>query len=114
MINCSELIYKVGNKVDLLPTLYYLCTTMSIDERHSIKQSILDYARNYGRIEVPQLVSGLGIKANTARQYLCTLAKENKIARTGNGEYMLTDKQVFSISASTMAASSPHYNITSL
>ena len=23
MINCSELIYKVGNKVDLLPTLYY-------------------------------------------------------------------------------------------
>ena len=68
MINCSELIYKVGNKVDLLPTLYYLCTTMSIDERHSIKQSILDYARNYGRIEVPQLVSGLGIKANTARQ----------------------------------------------
>ena len=96
MINCSELVYKVGNKVDLLPTLYYLCTTMSIDERHSIKQSILDYARNYGRIEVPQLVSGLGIKANTARQYLCTLAKENKIARTGNGEYMLTDKQVFS------------------
>ena len=96
MINCSELIYKVGNKVDLLPTLYYLCTTMSIDERYSIKQSILDYARNYGRIEVPQLVSGLGIKANTARQYLCTLAKENKIARTGNGEYMLTDKQMFS------------------
>ena len=67
---------------------------MSIDERYSIKQSILDYARNYGRIEVPQLVSGLGIKANTARQYLCTLAKENKIARTGNGEYMPVQETV--------------------
>ena len=74
---------------------------MSIDEKYSIKQSILNYARTYGRIEVPQLVSVLGIKTNTARQYLCTLTKENKIARTG-------------ISASTMAASSPHYNITSL
>ena len=31
MINCSELIYKVGNKVGLLPTLYYICTAMSID-----------------------------------------------------------------------------------
>ena len=69
---------------------------MSIDEKYSIKQSILNYARTYGRIEVPQLVSVLGIKTNTARQYLCTLTKENKIARTGNGEYMLTDKQVFS------------------
>ena len=67
---------------------------MSIDEKYSIKQSILNYARTYGRIEVPQLVSVLGIKTNTARQYLCTLTKENKIARTGNGEYMLTDKQV--------------------
>ena len=63
---------------------------MSIDERYSIKQSILDYARTYGRIEVPRLVSILGIKKNTARQYLCTLTKENKIARIGNSEYMLT------------------------
>ena len=55
---------------------------MSIDEKYSIKQSILNYARTYGRIEVPQLVSVLGIKTNTARQYLCTLTKENKIART--------------------------------
>ena len=69
---------------------------MSIDERYSIKQSILDYARTYGRIEVPRLVSILGIKKNTARQYLCNLTKENKIARIGNGEYMLTDKQIFS------------------
>ena len=97
MINSSELIYKVGNKVGLLPTLYYICTAMSIDEKYSIKQSILNYARTYGRIEVPQLVSVLGIKTNTARQYLCTLNKQNKIARTGNGEYMLTDKQEFSL-----------------
>lgn len=81
----------------MLPTfIFNICIAMSIDEKYSIKQSILNYARTYGRIEVPQLVSVLGIKTNTARQYLCTLTKENKIARTGNGEYMLTDKQVFS------------------
>ena len=55
MINCSELIYKVGNKVCLLPTLYYICTAMSIDEKYSIKQSILNYAQTYGpaSISVP-------------------------------------------------------------
>ena len=58
---------------------------MSIDEKYSIKQSILNYARTYGRIDVPQLASVLGLKTNTARQYLGTLTTAHKIARTDTG-----------------------------
>ena len=60
-----------------------------------MKQHILDYARSHEQIGVSQLVSDLGINFNTARQYLSSLTKDNMIARIGNGEYKLADKQVF-------------------
>lgn len=69
---------------------------MATNERNSIKQCILDHARRHERIGSSQLVSELGMKPNTARQYLSALAKGGKLVRIGNGEYMLTDKQVFS------------------
>lgn len=65
------------------------------NEKNSIKQRIWDYARNHERIEVFRLVSELGLKPNTARQYLSALVKEQKLVRVENGEYMLTNKQVF-------------------
>lgn len=68
---------------------------MMTNERNRTKRCILDYARHHERIGFSQLVSDLGLKTSTARQYLSALAKEKKLARTGNGEYMLTDKQVF-------------------
>lgn len=66
-----------------------------INDNHSIKQCVLDYAQNNERFGIDQLVTELKMRINTARQYLSALAKENKIMRIGNGEYMFTDKQVF-------------------
>lgn len=66
-----------------------------VNGNYSIKQCILDYAQNHGRFGINQLATELEMKINTVRQYLSALAKENKVARIGNGEYMFTDKQVF-------------------
>lgn len=73
------------------------------NENHSIKQRILDYAHHHGRFDINRLVEEREIRVSTARQYLSALAKENKIKRIGNGEYVFTDKQVFKfIPASTL------------
>ena len=66
-----------------------------MNEEHRIKQRILDYAHNHGRIGFAQLVSDLGLKPNTARQYLSRLTREKKLVRVGSGEYMCSDKQTF-------------------
>lgn len=66
-----------------------------MNEEHTIKQRILDYAHNHGRIGFAQLVSDLGLKPNTARQYLSRLSRGKKLVRVGNGEYMFPDKQIF-------------------
>ncbi len=90
----SYYLYKFGNKLDLLPSLYYLCGAMK-NENYSIKPQILNYARNNGRFGISQLVSDLGMNINTVRQYLSALARENRIVRISNGEYMYTTKQTF-------------------
>ena len=66
-----------------------------MNEEHTIKQRILNYARNHGRVGFAQLVSDLGLKPNTARQYLSRLSRGKKLVRVGNGEYMFPDKQIF-------------------
>lgn len=76
--------------------LYITFALAMMNDNYSIKQCILDYAQNHEQFGINQLVTELGIKINTARQYLCALAKENKVMRIGNGKYMFfTDKQVF-------------------
>lgn len=60
-----------------------------------MKRRVLDYARTHGRFGVFQLVTELEMRTSTARQYLSALSMENKIIRTGKGEYMFADKQVF-------------------
>lgn len=66
-----------------------------MNEEHTIKQRILEHARDHGRVGFAQLVSDLGLKPNTARQYLSRLTKGKKLIRVGSGEYMLSDKQLF-------------------
>lgn len=79
----------------MLPILYYFCDTM-MNERNTGKLRILDYAHSHGRFGFAELVSDLGLGSNTARQYLSILTQAKKLARVGNGEYMLpNNKQVF-------------------
>lgn len=70
------------------------------NERYSIKPQILNYARNNGRFGISQVVSDLGMNINTVRQYLSILSRENRIVRTGNGEYLYTTKQTFRFTSS--------------
>lgn len=66
-----------------------------INENYSIKQCILDYAQIHEQFEINQLVTELGMKINTARQYLSALTKNEQIVRIGNGTYSLPNKQIF-------------------
>lgn len=52
-----------------------------INENYSIKQCILNYAQNHEQFEINQLVTELGMKINTARQYLSALTKNKQIVR---------------------------------
>ncbi len=76
-----------------MPELYYIRSVKT--ENKTIKQRILDYAGNNGWVEAPRLVTDLGVNINTARQYLCDLSKDGLIVRAGNGEYRISEKQVF-------------------
>ena len=66
-----------------------------INENYSIKQCILNYAQNHEQFEINQLVTELGMKINTARQYLSALTKNKQIDRIGNDAYSHTNKQIF-------------------
>ena len=66
-----------------------------INENYSIKQCILNYAQNHEQFEINQFVTELGMKINTARQYLSALTKNKQIVRIGNGAYSLPSKQIF-------------------
>lgn len=59
------------------------------------KTQILEYAGTNKVVTANGLSKMYGINLSTARQYLSTLAKENKLIRIGRGEYSLKDKQSF-------------------
>lgn len=69
-----------------------------IGERTNIKNLILDYVSNHESVDVSSLVSDLGVKITTARQYISQLTKEGRLARSAVGQYKLTGKQIFKYS----------------
>ena len=60
------------------------------------KQQILDFAKSNRTVSASILVQMCGMNPVTARQYLCSLAKDKELVRVGQGEYALPEKQEFS------------------
>lgn len=67
------------------------------------RRQIMDYAKTHGRVKAAGLTAALGVKPTTARQYLCTLAREGFLVRVGQGEYALPRKQAFQFTPSEKA-----------
>ena len=63
----------------------------------------MDYAKTHGSVKAAGLTAALGVKPTTARQYLCTLAREGFLVRVGQGEYALPRKQAFQFTPSEKA-----------
>lgn len=59
------------------------------------KKQILEFAQTNQKVNASLLASAYGMKAVTARQYLCSLAKDKELARVGQGEYAINMKQSF-------------------
>ena len=95
-------LYKFGNKFELLPNLYYLCTRNGVI-MNACKKQILEIAQTNRRVNANFLAKEYGMKPVTARQYLSALAKDNELVRVGQGVYAIAKKQSFTYIPSELA-----------